>query len=173
MPNVRIPLKEGKDAVAIANSKVPQFLADLSPETLNRDECRTPMLWSDQANAGFCDSLAQPWLPIVSTYKTINVANQLQDSTSLLNTYRKLLTLRKSIPALNSGSFTLKKDFNDKNILAYERTDGEASYLVLLNMSKKVKEIEPINGTTIFTTHSDSSTQQLQPYEGRIFQLEN
>jgi ATP-dependent Clp protease ATP-binding subunit ClpB len=32
MPNVHIPLKEGKDAIAIANKKVPQFIANLSEE---------------------------------------------------------------------------------------------------------------------------------------------
>lgn len=171
MPNVHIPLRQGKDAVAIANKKVPQFLANLSIETLNRDECRTPMLWSTQPNAGFCDPSATPWLPITPTYKTINVATQEADSHSLLQTYRQLLLLRKNIGALHSGSFKLSVKHYNNQILAYERFDSQTTYLILLNMSKKVKKISPPRGTTIFTTHSNAPVHQLQPYEGRVVKI--
>jgi glycosidase len=158
--------------VAIANKKVPQFLADLSPETLNRDECRTPdALERRKPNAGFCDSAATPWLPITPTYKTINVATQESDSNSLWQTYRQLLLLRKNIGALHSGSFKLSVKHYNNQILAYERFDSQTTYLILLNMSKKVKNIPSLGGRTIFTTHSNAPVQQLQPYEGRVVKL--
>ena len=49
IPRVRIPLKQGKDAIARQHDWIPQALVDRSVEILNRDECRTPMLWNSES----------------------------------------------------------------------------------------------------------------------------
>lgn len=41
---------------------------------MSRDNARTPMQWSDEANAGF--TTAKPWLKVNENYKAINVAAQ-------------------------------------------------------------------------------------------------
>ena len=60
---------------------------------MSRDNARTPMQWSDEANAGF--TTAKPWLKVNENYKAINVAAQEKDPSSVLNYYRRLVALQK------------------------------------------------------------------------------
>ncbi len=39
----------------------------------SRDPARTPMQWSNEANAGFCDEGVTPWLPVAKDYTTNNL----------------------------------------------------------------------------------------------------
>lgn len=60
----------------------------------SRDNARTPMQWSDGAQAGF--TTGTPWLSVNPNYRSINVAEQEQRADSVLNYYKKLIALRKS-----------------------------------------------------------------------------
>jgi len=102
------------------------------PKEKGRDGERTPMQWNDSPNAGF--SQATPWLPVPASYKTHNVATESKDPNSILNVYRKLLSLRHSNPALLEGNYTeLNQD--DPNVLSYLRSYRGEAVLVALNMS--------------------------------------
>src|SRR6202050_2037816 len=68
------------------------------PQEKGRDGERTPMQWDDSPNAGF--SQTTPWLPVPASYKTHNVASELQDPNSILQFYRHLLALRHQEHAL-------------------------------------------------------------------------
>jgi alpha-glucosidase len=59
------------------------------PMFRGRDGERTPMQWNDDPNAGF--SRATPWLPVPPSYKTHNVARELEDPESVLQLYKHLL----------------------------------------------------------------------------------
>jgi glycosidase len=110
---------------------VPQFIADLLPVGINRDNCRTPMQWNNQKNAGF--SVAEKtWLPVNKDVEKRNVDLQLTDKDSLLNVFKKLLHLRKNSSALNSGKIEIVHTGN-KNILAFIRSFEEEKLLVLIN----------------------------------------
>lgn len=63
--------------------------------TESRDHARTPMLWSDERNAGFSDA-AITWLKVHQDYKRINVASQVNDPDSVLSFYKKLIALKKN-----------------------------------------------------------------------------
>jgi glycosidase len=167
IPRVRIPLKQGKDAIALQHSWVPQFLVDRSAEILNRDECRTPMLWTEEANAGFCQPSAQPWLPVAENFKNINVEKQMAESDSLLNFYRKVIRLRNETAALNAGRLEIAHDFCNRNMLAYYRIAQGEKYLVLLNMSKSRLK-SPLDNEVLLSTHAQGNETQLQPFEGRV-----
>ena len=69
------------------------------------------MLWNDEANAGFCHTFAQPWLPVAENFKDINVEKQMAEPDSLLNFYRKVICLRNETPALNAGQLEIAHDF--------------------------------------------------------------
>jgi glycosidase len=167
IPRVRIPLKQGKDAIAMQHKWVPQFLVDRSTEILNRDECRTPMLWNEEANAGFCHVSAQPWLPVAENFREINVEKQKAEPDSLLNFYKKVICLRNDTPALHAGRLEIADEFCTRKILAYYRTAGSEKYLVLLNMSRyRVKT--PLDNNVLLSTHAQPETAQLQPFEGRV-----
>ena len=102
------------------------------PEEKGRDGERTPMQWNDSANAGF--SQATPWLPVAPSYKTHNVASELNDPNSILNFYRHLLALRHEDPALRDGEY-VPLNQTDPNVLSYLRRYKGEAVLVVLNMS--------------------------------------
>ncbi|PZQ51343.1 MAG: alpha-glucosidase [Rhodovulum sulfidophilum] len=105
------------------------------PENKGRDGCRTPMVW-DGGNASSGFSTGRPWLPIKAPQAARHVAGQAGDPDSVLETYRALLRLRKSSPALVTGG----SDFLDTSdpVLAYVR-GGE--YLCVFNLSPEIVEI--------------------------------
>ena len=59
----------------------------------SRDNARTPMQWSDGANAGF--TTGTPWLKVNPNYTSINAASQINDPDSVRSFYKELIALRK------------------------------------------------------------------------------
>jgi len=102
------------------------------PKEKGRDGERTPMQWSGDANAGFTTGI--PWNPIPVTYKTYNVADELQDPTSILNWYKKLLALRRSNPALLDGDY-IGLNEKDPDVLSYLRKTKNEAVIGVINMS--------------------------------------
>ena len=103
------------------------------PTFKGRDGCRTPMPWSDDAQAGF--SSTEPWLPIPQSHLDRNVATQDADAHSTLNLARRFLHWRKSLPALVEGDIR----FLDapEPLLAFVRSLGEERVLVAFNLSSQ------------------------------------
>jgi oligo-1,6-glucosidase len=99
-----------------------------------RDNGRTPFQWNDTKNAGFTNGT--PWLKINPNYKTVNVAAEEKDPKSPLNYFRKMVKLRKSLPELVYGAYTLL-DENNKQVYAYTRTLDDKKVLVVMNFSDK------------------------------------
>ena len=105
------------------------------PKEKGRDGERTPMQWdTSNKQAGF-SSNPKTWLPVPSSYKTINVQSETADPDSLLNWHRELIALRRSNPALAPGEMRML-DVENTKVLSYERVakDGH-TVLVALNMS--------------------------------------
>lgn len=109
------------------------------PERIGRDGERTPMQWNDRPNGGF--STKDPWLPVPPSYSTHNVATEENDPNSILNTYKKLLALRHSHPALLDGAYVPLNE-NDENVISYLRTYKGQSVLVTLNMSGSPQQVK-------------------------------
>lgn len=99
-----------------------------------RDGCRSPMQWDASLNAGF--STGEPWLPVHPNYRWRNVEAQQRDEHSLLNYYRRLLRLRKTLSALRRGMFQ-PLNFEPRRLLAYLRQDEQQTLLVALNFSNR------------------------------------
>src|SRR5579871_2288675 len=87
------------------------------PKEKGRDGERTPMQWSAGAGAGFTTG-AKPWLPIPPSAATYNVESEASDPKSIYNTYKTLLKLRRSNPALFEGRMKLI-DTSNENVLSY------------------------------------------------------
>lgn len=173
MPNERIKLKDGKDPLAQRYKWIAQGLVNMSEETLNRDEVRTPMLWDSSANAGF--STATPWLPVTKNYQELNVqrghtsaSSATQNEQGLLRFYQKLLAFRNTQIALQHGRFETAKEYCTKNVFAYRRIEGDKKLLILLNMSEKPRKIETTNGKIVFSTYPNSKIGILQAWEGQL-----
>ena len=101
-----------------------------------RDNARTPMQWSAKPLAGFSQNTS--WIKVADSFKTINVAEEESDSQSVLNFYRKLINLKKTDETLQDGQYALDST-TAKNVIAYQRFDAHATWLVVANLSNKVE----------------------------------
>ena len=108
------------------------------PKEKGRDGERTPMQWDASVHAGF--TTGTPWLPIPPSASTYNVQVESQDPDSIFSTYKRLLALRKSEPALRDGSYEAVNE-NDEHVFAYLRKSGDEMVVVALNMSAEPRTI--------------------------------
>ncbi len=122
--------------------------AGLSPEEalravskFSRDNARTPMQWTDGANAGF--TTGTPWLKVNPNYPSINAAAQVQDADSVYSFYKKLIALRKDPVYKETIVYgALEPVWEERhNLMAYYRK-GERTLLVVGNYQKEPQEIE-------------------------------
>ncbi|MDE6389346.1 MAG: alpha-glucosidase [Lachnospiraceae bacterium] len=106
----------------------------------SRDNARTPMQWSDEANAGF--TTGTPWLNVNPNYTKINAASQINDTDSVWHFYKKLIALRKN-PAYKQTIVygSLEPAWEDRhNLMAYYRK-GDKTLLVVGNYQREKQEI--------------------------------
>ncbi len=96
------------DELGLENGLIPPHKIQ-DPQGVNlgahrtRDVARTPMQWDARPQAGF--SSVEPWLPVTSDFEVRNVAAQLQDPSSVLTLYRRLIAVRRGSRALQVGSY--------------------------------------------------------------------
>jgi alpha-glucosidase len=107
------------------------------PANKGRDGERTPMQWDATAQAGF--TTGRPWLKIPATASERNVAVEEGDASSILNFYRRLISLRRRSPALLDGDYL--STGNDPHIFAYRRRTPAQTMLVALNMSGESRSL--------------------------------
>jgi alpha-glucosidase len=121
--------------------KVEPEEAALRAAVMSRDKNRTPMQWTDEPNGGFSPENVEAWLPVHPNHaEGINVKDETKNPASLLNYYRRLLRLRKSIPALIEGEYTPLEPLSNE-YLAFLRTTNRQSILVVLNYSGERQKI--------------------------------
>jgi len=172
MEQARIPSKQALDPLGKKYSFIPSFVVRWTGNTFNRDECRTPMQWNNSNNAGF--SKSKPWLPIHSNFEKINVATQIDDSSSLLFHYQQLLAIRNTYKSLSSGKLTIDHKNSNPNILAYYRELGDEKLWIVHNFARKPKSILAPSGLTIFNgvqTSNPQSTTKIPAFGTRIIRV--
>jgi alpha-glucosidase len=147
-----------------------------------RDGCRTPMQWDASVNAGFAPpEVASLWLPLAPDYRVMNVAVELQDPTSVLNLYRRLLAYRRATPALQLGSYQ-RLEAVPETCWVYLREAGGQKALVALNFSDQPAQLNLAaygQGQVQVSTSLDRDGQvelgdlTLGPNEGLIIELKD
>ena len=101
------------------------------PQTLGRDGARTPMPWrTDEAHAGF--SGVEPWLPVDPRHARLSVEAQDGDPASTLAFTRRLLAVRRDLPALRGGDLHVLGD--DVEMLVFERRLEGVRLLCVFNL---------------------------------------
>lgn len=101
-----------------------------------RTGARTPMQWTAEKGRGF-STRKTTYLP-VSGKKGISVAEQTDDSASILNTVRSLIRIRKEYPALFANA---EQRFTETGYPAvYERSSGDQTVVVMVNPSNEEQE---------------------------------
>ena len=147
---------------------------------ITRDKCRTPMQWSAEPNGGFSPLGVQTWLPVNPNFNQgVNVADQENDPSSLLNFYKQLLHLRAGSPALKTGDYQVILQDTDE-VLAFQRLSLEQRLLVVMNISEKDQtltfDLEPGEGCLLFSNWERNDqvqldTIRLNPYEILILEI--
>ena len=111
--------KSGEDALHYAQS-------------VSRDNARSPMQWSDSANAGFSEG--RPWLGVNPDYKMANAASEEQNPTSVLSFYKALISLRKGSETIRRGKFEFIEE-NSPVLFCYRRYDDQDEYIIISDFS--------------------------------------
>jgi maltose alpha-D-glucosyltransferase/alpha-amylase len=112
----------------------------------DRNGVRTPMQWSGDRNAGFSRAdTAALYSPLIMDpvygYQAVNVEAQQRSPSSLLNWTKRMIRIRKRYPVFGRGSIEFLCPENRK-VLAYLRSDGEQTVLVVANLSRFSQPVE-------------------------------
>lgn len=109
----------------------------------SRDHARTPMQWTDKGEVGFTSG--KPWLSKTEISTERSVDNQIKDSDSVWNFYKKLIDIKKSSEhsTLTFGQieFPTRKW---EDVFLYRRFDENASYLVVVNFSNREVDLSEV-----------------------------
>ena len=144
------------------------------PIYVGRDGCRAPMQWDSSETGGFSPPGSRPpWLPLHPEWRSRNVASQQADPASLLNTYRRLIALRRAHPALQRGMF-LPLTPEPRALLAYLRQTKDETLLVVINFSRRRQRYvlgRTLNHSTLELLFS-SRRDALPPRKGDLLVLE-
>ncbi len=133
-----------------------------------RDHARTPMQWDDTTNAGFSDA-TKTWLKVNENFSKINVKQQLNDTGSILNYYKRLIQLRKKTPTLVYGSYTDLLPDNEV-IWAYSRKLDGVELLIFCNFSPYIQQL-PLaysDGSVLISNYEQPQLPQLRPFEACV-----
>ncbi|WP_404361892.1 maltose alpha-D-glucosyltransferase [Marinobacter sp.] len=117
----------------------------------DRDGVRTPMQWSMDRNGGFSRAdparlVLPPIMDPLYGFQSVNVEAQMGDPHSLLNSMRRMLTVRGQHRAFSRGSMRMLYPAN-RNILAYMReltaASGETEFLLCVaNVARTAQAVE-------------------------------
>ncbi|MEW6534426.1 MAG: maltose alpha-D-glucosyltransferase [Candidatus Auribacterota bacterium] len=106
----------------------------------DRNGVRTPMQWTPDRNAGFSKTNPQQlYLPVITDpeyhYEAINVETQDRNPSSLLWWMKRVIAMRKRLPALVKGEMKILIPSNGK-VLAFTRSYQNETILVVANLSR-------------------------------------
>ena len=139
---------------------------------MSRDNPRTPMQWTDGANAGFTEG--QPWIDVNPNHKHINTEADRSAEKSVFRYYQDLIRLRHSQAVVVLGDFHLEAP-EDPHLFAYRRRLDGTEWLVLANVSGEDLEV-PLglasDGLRILGNYTDPGDPDvLRPWEVRVADL--
>lgn len=175
-----IPARDSQDALVQKMSWVPQFVYDViratMGESINRDECRTPMQWDGTATAGFCPGGVRPWLPPPDDKEGRTVADQAGDPDSLMQCYRRFLHARREHPPLHRGDLVLlPRADTGRDVVGWRRSADGQTVVVLLNATDRPRTMRnPAPGGTLIVstdvrrTGAAAPDLTLAPWEGLV-----
>jgi len=141
----------------------------------SRDNARSPFQWDSSKYSGF--SNVNPWININGNHIQINLENQKRDNTSIFNTYKELIRIRKE-EKVNDGTLEFI-DIDNEDSFVYINETIESKFLVLANFrSKKILiklpgDINNYNNILYnYSTKKIKVNMQLLPYEVLVYKVE-
>lgn len=142
MTNTAFPKIEDYNDISTHGQYEYALKEGLSPEEAlkavqfqSRDNARTPMQWTREANAGFSDGT--PWLPVHKDFMNCCVEAESEDGTSVLSYYRRMNRERtegKASEILLQGSYE-ELLHEDAHVYAFKRVLGEHAAYTVVNFT--------------------------------------
>ena len=115
-----------------------------------------PLPWSgEHPPFGFSPDGASTWLPQPASWRELTVQKQLDDPDSMLSLYRRLLSLRRTLPALHDETFEWLTA--PTAVLAFRRDDVTC----VINLSDE--EYDASAYGDLIATSAPSGTALVQP----------
>jgi alpha-amylase len=113
--------------------------AEINGKVVYDEYRRQPLLWGDDRTT--------KWLSSDDSNKnTKNIVEQQKDQTSMFNHYKKLISLRKSLPSLMYGNEFASYENNTSQIQGYYRSINDSNFketvLVINNLSDKTINLD-------------------------------
>ncbi len=100
-----------------------------------RDNARTPMQWSNEENGGFAQG--KTWMPVNSNVSRINMQEQQNEKSSILNYFRQMAAFRKANSVLTYGDYRTVDECHS-SLFIYFREREKEKMLIVLNFSDQV-----------------------------------
>lgn len=137
----------------------------------SRDNARTVMQWSPNANAGFSTSI--PWYLVNPNYRTINAEDECRHANSVFYFYQRLIQLRKQSKLIVFGHFQ-ELDPKDNQVFAYLRTLGNHQLLIMANFTDQLVKRDYGQSRAIkllINNYPGDRGVILRPYEAKAYRL--
>jgi alpha-glucosidase len=125
-----------------------------------RDGCRAPVPWTTAPPHGWDG--AEPWLPFPPESDTRSVEASKAANDSMLQLYRKLLSVRRASPALRAGRLELMDPAD--GVIAYERIHDGDRRTVLVNFTSEPKRVDRGGIVELSSTGAGEG----QPFSGTL-----
>lgn len=135
----------------------------------SRDNARTPFNWN---RTGEFSSDSTTWIKQVN--KEINLADQLDDQSSVYNFWKTMILIRKLYrDVFNNGAFHLEDD-EDSSFLVYSKKarESEGEAWIIINWSKNDCLKPPVSvpeGFQLLISTHDSKADDYDAYEARVY----
>jgi glycosidase len=114
---------------------------------------RKPMIWEDLTYEN------ERSHPIPGKTRT---DDEVKFDKDLFNYYKKLVQVRKDLPALRRGDFTTLLVDDARSVFAFKRSSGDSEALVLINNGDAVRTIDlSVPGTWLYRNALTSKTIQV------------
>ena len=147
-----------------------------------RDHARTPMQWSSESNAGFCDQDVKPWMRVNDDFPAVNAKDEMAtddpDDLSVWQYWQRGLANRKEHADVFVYGDYEAVGLESEEVFAYVRTGKKSGkWLVVLNFTGKAIEwdvpaqvhIQAWMAGNYLKGKPDKATQgrlSLRPWEG-------
>jgi alpha-glucosidase len=147
----------------------------------SRDNARTPMQWTDEANAGF--TTGTPWLPVHDNYAVENAEAEASDPASVLEWYHTLADFRQANGVLLDGDYR-EIDADSEQVYAFTRENGDDKLLIAVNFTgeeaavdltgsgaQSFADMEILLSSYDDTDKAGARPEALRPYEAIVARI--
>ena len=153
-----------------------------------RNCARTPMQWSTEPHAGFTKS-DKPLVPVIDRgpwgYEHVNAAQQRRDPNSLLNWTERIIRMRKEVPEIGWGDFTvlntrvpavlaMRYDWRNNSVLFVHNLDSQPREIAFSAEVEGDAGNRLVNLLTDDHSHADPNGRHnllLEPYGYRWYRV--